>query len=159
MKNNKCLRSGFTLIELLVVIAIIGILSSVVLVSLNVARGKGADAKVKAQLANARASAEIYFDKNGYYNDTVTVGGDVDGTILGCLTVNTMFQDVDSGMIQYTDAANNYPGATTIKCTSTATEYAISASLHDAGEFWCVDSTGVSRSTDALQADSTYVCL
>jgi len=47
MLNKK---RGFTLIELLVVIAIIGILSSVVLVSLNSTRGK---AKVSAFKAEA----------------------------------------------------------------------------------------------------------
>jgi prepilin-type N-terminal cleavage/methylation domain-containing protein len=139
MFKNK----GFTLIELLVVIAIIGILSSVVLASLNVARGKASDAKVKAQITGAKNAAEIFFDINRSYNG---LAGDV---LNDCATADSMFQDPSSGMSQYTDLTN-YPPLTSLRCSSNGTTYVISASLQTAGEFWCVDSNGAAKQISAV---------
>jgi len=58
MKNSK----GFTLIELLVVIAIIGLLSTVIFVSLNSAREKAKIAKSAAQLRQLQKMIAFYFD-------------------------------------------------------------------------------------------------
>ena len=66
----KRTNRGFTLIELLVVIAIIGILSSVVLASLNDARQKSRDAKRIADVKQLQLALELYFDSNGAYPTT-----------------------------------------------------------------------------------------
>jgi len=67
---------GFTLIELLVVIAIIGLLSSVVLASLNTARVKARDAKRASDMTQVVNALELYAnDHNATYPAAVTGSG------------------------------------------------------------------------------------
>lgn len=70
MKSTR----GFTLIELLVVIAIIGILSSVVLASLNSARKKGRDARRIADVKQMQLALELYYDQNSNYPTAIGFG-------------------------------------------------------------------------------------
>jgi prepilin-type N-terminal cleavage/methylation domain-containing protein len=134
---------GFTLIELLVVIAIIGILSSVVLASLNTARNKGKIAAAKSGMAQLRTSAEIYYDTNGNY-----------GAITDCATgifADTNFDAIRDNVVKNAHAT---PAET---CTSnnagaaTDSAWAYSVTLVDS-TFWCVDSTGASRAATAAAA-------
>lgn len=117
--------SGFTLIELLVVVAIIGVLASVVLASLNSARNKGADAAVKANLANMRAQAEIFYDGTGNSSYTAVCN---DPTMTAAQAAAV--------------AAGNNGGL----CSSTATDWAAWAGLKGtATDAWCVDDSGDSK--------------
>ena len=68
-------KKGFTLIELLVVIAIIGILSSVVVVSLNSTRAKARDAKRVADIEAIKTALGLYFDSHQSYPATIATLG------------------------------------------------------------------------------------
>lgn len=67
--SKKIKTYGFTLIELLVVIAIIGVLASIVLVSLGGARAKASASKSKSDLAQIMTALELY------QSDNVNVAG------------------------------------------------------------------------------------
>ena len=81
-------EKGFTLIELLVVIAIIGILSSIVLASLNSAREKGQDASASASISSLRAEAELYFDDAPNTYVGMCAIAEASGGLLGHMSVS-----------------------------------------------------------------------
>jgi prepilin-type N-terminal cleavage/methylation domain-containing protein len=60
-------QKGFTLIELLVVIAIIGLLASIIFVSLTSARAKARDARRVATLHQLQNALELYYANTGSY--------------------------------------------------------------------------------------------
>ena len=68
---------GFTLIELMVVISIIGLLSSVILATLNSAKYSANDARRFSDLRQMEKALDTYYADNGKYPDTKESGGAV----------------------------------------------------------------------------------
>jgi len=104
-KNSR----GFTLIELLVVIAIIGILSSVVLASLNSARTKARDARRVADIKQVQIALELYFDSNAKYPTDLAqlvISGGAGGASLASLPSDPSGDAINTGN-GYKYAINN----------------------------------------------------
>lgn len=92
--SKNITNRGFTLIELLVVIAIIGILSSVVLASLNTARGKARDTTRLSDMHTLQTALALYMsDSSTYPNSNYSgcggweaTGSDPAGNFVAALT-------------------------------------------------------------------------
>jgi prepilin-type N-terminal cleavage/methylation domain-containing protein len=119
---KRSYKKGFTLIELLVVIAIIGILSAVVLASLNTARAKGVDGARVSTLRQIGYALELYYDANGQYPTCLYPGGSCTTTLNGSVYMKSVPKDPGSGL--------GYSYAATGSGT-TCTGYHLGVSLQD----------------------------
>ncbi|HLP43927.1 MAG TPA: type II secretion system protein [Candidatus Nanoarchaeia archaeon] len=148
------MKKGFTLIELLVVISIVGLLASIALASLNVARAKAADANVKQALSQIRAAAASYYQNN---NDTY--GSDVNSIDCLDLAGGNLFTASDiealiNSAVVSTGFSTGQMGYTSI-CTLAGDEWSVLVPLkHQVGYHWCVDSYGNSK---AVPEDQTFI--
>ena len=118
-------QAGFTLIELLVVIAIIGMLSSVILASLNGTRKKGRDARRSADLKETQIALELYYSNNGVYPTLTTVNTTSSGfaTALAALTTEGDIPTIPS------DPLNSGTNVYYYKSTAGGTFYCLGAMM------------------------------
>ena len=109
-------KLGFTLIELLVVVAIIGLLLSVVSISLSNSRQKSRDAKRLADMHQVKTGLDLYFNTGyGYPDEGVWNPSQSSQTMLTCSGIETFRVPNDifvgSGYsYTYTAGGTSYPG-------------------------------------------------
>lgn len=123
------MKKGFTLIELLVVIAIIGMLSSVVLASLNSAREKSRDARRLADIKQIQTALEMKADDTSPFMYPNETSDTITSTQLGSTYLSGVPVDPKTGGA-YT--YRNLTSAESSSCTTSGcTRYILRATLEN----------------------------
>ncbi len=134
---------GFTLIELLVVVSIIGLLASIVVVSLGGSRTKGRDAKRLADLTQLQTAMELcYNDLDCASPNANDYPADVPNAMLTCAALLA-----ETNFSRYLTAMPLDPLGSPYTCLSNSQSYCLSADMEavagtGAGSFIKFSDTG-----------------
>jgi len=123
-KVLSVVRPGFTLIELLVVIAIIGVLASVVMVSVGGARSKADDAKKKSNASQLMTAYELCYSMGENWSNTwVTISNAIKcgGAVGDATDGDTVLQKVPGDLAITGTAYSNYQIVATLSDATTYT--------------------------------------
>ena len=123
--NTVGRKKGFTLIELLVVIAIIGILATIVLVSLNNARESARDTKRISDLRSSQLALELYYAEHATYSD-----GDGNAATCDTLDLAAIVTDLDETFSGPLSSQDYYYG---IDDAADPKDYVVMATLENTG--------------------------
>jgi prepilin-type N-terminal cleavage/methylation domain-containing protein len=164
MKSTR----GFTLIELLVVIAIIGILASVVLVSLQSARKKGNDTRVISSVQQLRVALESSYSNGNYnaafYFPTATTHAflnnapystlltDISTNGTAGVNVNKTIANTDSSGLIVVDDGTVVGSVFTTNVTAYALRGRLPSTISSGVKFFCIDSTGDTNPSESVPA-------
>jgi len=147
--------SGFTLIELLVVIAVIGLLASIVLVSLGPARAKGRDARRQSDLRQTSLAMEMC-----YTDSTCGAGADkYQDSAAGANNIDIIDTDSDPLYLDIPlDPKNTSPNQYTWT-DGTDQYYCVYTKLEGESDTWfCASNKGALKKTQASYTPSNTDC-
>ncbi|MDB5245386.1 MAG: prepilin peptidase dependent protein type pilus assembly protein PilA [Parcubacteria group bacterium] len=145
MNSPEESKKGFTLIELLVVIAIIGLLSSVVLASLNAARVKAKDAAVRSEVRQLVTLMALDYSETGTYSNLESGGwrfapADCNSGFSGNYATNA--KNICVAILSNTDRL------LTANASDPSGKFSIMAGLPGKGTYFCSGSSGASSDVE-----------
>lgn len=152
-------ETGFTLIELLVSISIIGLLASILMGSLNTARLKARDAKIRQQVVQLRNLIELDYTENNASFGNLQIGwfSSAAGCNAGAFGGNyvTKAREICSAIVT-TSSNSNFTGNSLYigNNVDLVTKYAIMAYLPGKQTFLCVGSSG--KSSDNTTSSNAW---